>query len=58
MKVRLTQDYSDEGGFPGAGDVLEVYTIEHEENGDLDFYVCKWDDEYLVVYPYECEELL
>lgn len=55
MKIRMTATYSEQGKAPQKGDVLDIFDTEYDEAGDVDFYICKWEDDLLDVYPYECE---
>lgn len=57
MKIRMITDYSELPDDPKAGDVLYVSDFIYDEDGSLEFYVVEGKDEFLFVYPYECEEV-
>ena len=56
MKITMTRDYSDRDDHPRTGDILEVVSTEYDGE-KFDYYVCKWKDGEIEVFPDECEEV-
>lgn len=63
MKIRMITDYSELPDDPKKGDVLDIFDIEYDYNYEeyvvvhVDYYVCEWQGGYIIIYPYECEEV-
>lgn len=55
MKVKMISNWSDRNDHPCVGDILDV--IEQITDDGETGYRCKWKEEIIYVYQYECEEV-
>ena len=54
MKLKMLQPWSEREDHPQKDDILDVQDIIRD-GPDVEGYQCKWKNDLIMVYPYECE---